>query len=175
MAYSSNLPTAEHLQTILRYNPETGDLVWLPRTSRRFNARFAGKSAGYVDAWGYTCIRFRDQMHKAHRVAWVITTGAWPVNQIDHINGNKSDNQWINLREATQSQNSCNVAPRSNNKTGITGVSWDNDRGKWFASICFDGRGLNLGRYDTVEEAISARSVAQIKHHGEFAYGGAKS
>jgi hypothetical protein len=98
------------------------------------------------------------------RLAWFYTTGAWPKDQIDHIDGNKSNNRFANLREATPSQNTQNQrrAMRTN-KLGILGVILA--RGKFRAQIWFDGKNKFLGYFATAEAAHAAYLAAKRKFH----------
>lgn len=87
---------------------------------------------------------------------------------IDHINHNRLDNRKSNLRICTQHQNSMNQGIRNDNTSGITGVHFDKSRDKWAAQIMYNGRQINLGRFNTKEEAIQARKNAEIEYFGEY-------
>ena len=106
---------------------------------------------------------------KAHRLAWFFVYGEWPQKQIDHINGNKSDNRISNLRLATASQNLSNKGITKSNTSGYKGVSFNRTKKKWMASIKVNKKSINLGYFLTPEEASEAYKAAAIKHHGEFA------
>lgn len=84
---------------------------------------------------------------------------------IDHKNHNTFDNRKSNLRECTQQQNSYNASLRIDNTSGIIGVSYRKDRGKWTARIHGDGRYLSLGCYDNIDEAIKARLKAELQYY----------
>jgi hypothetical protein len=64
-------------------------------------------------------------LYREHRLAWLYMTGEWPTHEIDHINGDRVDNRFCNLREATASENRWNSRKRVNNTSGYKGVSWD--------------------------------------------------
>ncbi len=87
---------------------------------------------------------------------------------IDHINGNKSDNRIDNLRLATFSENSWNAEKRSDNTSGHKGVSFDKRRGVWVAYINAYGKRKHLGRFYLIEDAYKAYEKASIDIHGEF-------
>lgn len=133
----------------------------------------AGSIAGYIDVNGYRCIQTCGRPYKAHRLAWFYVTGFMPSASqcIDHVNGKKADNRFANLRLATNSQNQANRGAPKNSTTGIKGVSWQPDRGKWYAKIMIDGRFKNLGRYATKEGAQAAYEIAAKERFGNFAYG----
>lgn len=87
---------------------------------------------------------------------------------VDHIYHNTTDNRKSQLRIASVSQNSMNTVKRKDNTSGVTGVSLDNNR--WSSQITCDGKLIHLGRFNTFEEAVSARKVAEEKYFGEYAY-----
>lgn len=159
---------------LLRYEPETGKLFWLPRPAEMFprerigkmwNARFANTEAfTSVHSNGYLQGAILGRMYRAHRVIWLIQTGQWPVDQIDHINGVRADNRWSNLREVSHGANLRNCAQRSNNSSGVTGVSWHRLNRKWAAQITIGGRKRHLGSFPTIEAAAAARAVASAQH-----------
>ncbi|MBK5242133.1 hypothetical protein [Clostridium sp.] len=86
----------------------------------------------------------------------------------DHKNRNKMDNKLNNLRAISASENEVNKRMQSNNTSGVTGVTWDKSRNKWKVMLNIYGKGHNLGRYDSLEDAIQIRRKAEIKYHGEF-------
>lgn len=93
---------------------------------------------------------------------WLLyMTGRYPENCTDHINGQRSDNRWENLREVTVAQNMKNMARAMNNTSGHQGISWCKRDKKWFAYIKTDGVMTNLGRHATIEAAIEARKTAE--------------
>ena len=154
--------TQQRLKEVLNYNPETGDFTWLNPTSFRVQV---GDTAGYrhktQDGKVYIQTSIDGVKHYGHRLAWFYMTGEFPAGQIDHINGDGTDNRWSNLRNVTHAANSKNQRLRSTNSSGVTGVHWSEDRGKWCASITVEGRTVSLGRHDTLEEAKDARLKAE--------------
>ena len=133
------------------------------------NTRYAGKPAGATNARGYLIIRVNYQIHPVHRIIWLLTTGAWPVGEIDHRNENKADNRWSNLREATHRENGCNRGANRNSALGVKGVHWRQDIKKYRARIMFAGHTYSLGHFDTVEEAHKAYGAAAARLHGDYA------
>ena len=93
----------------------------------------------------------------AHRLAWLYVHGVWPPHEVDHINGDRSDNRIANLRLATRQQNSENRhGAQSNSKTGLVGVSWHKRAGKWQAHIRVKGRTRYLGLFESTQDACMA-------------------
>jgi hypothetical protein len=161
--------TAEAAREILNYDPETGDFRWKVATGRRCKL---GDVAGWVNRERRTVrrkIAVNGNSYMAHRLAWLYMTGQWPEHEVDHINGDGTDNKWANLRSATSSQNLRNRGPQANNKTGFKGVCFDNTRGKFIATIKLHGKQTWLGMFATAELAHQAYCVAAKKMHGEFA------
>jgi hypothetical protein len=134
-----------------------------------FNSNYAGQVAGNVSKRGYISVGIDARSFLAHRVIWVLVTGEDPGNLLDHKDTDKSNNRWLNLRKATKQQNGCNRGVPANSKTGIKGVSWDQARNKFFASISLNGKTKALGRFDSADEARAAYAQAAKSLHGEFA------
>jgi hypothetical protein len=175
--------TSDIARTILDYCPDSGVMHWRLRSvdfsidgknsaasqQAAWNGRFAGKVAGYIDKQGYWSLHIFHRRYRAPRVAWLIMTGEWPAGDIDHINLNRSDDRWSNLRVATESENMANrLAPR-NNTSGFKGVSFDRKTKKWRAKITKNYSHHYLGAFDTPEAACAAYSKAAHELFGEFA------
>jgi hypothetical protein len=149
----SNQPDAAIIRTLLRYDDNTGQFHW--RINRTGGVK-AGASAGTVMKDGYRCIKILDRFYYAHRLAWVYVNGRWPSKQLDHINGIRLDNRIANLREANHSENQQNLSVgRRTSKSGLLGVRAADD-GRWRSSIMYQGRSVDLGTFDTKEEAHGA-------------------
>ena len=157
--------TAETVRELFTYNPENGELRWKVARQRISKGDIAGhinKSDGYR----YVCFNYHDIL--AARLIWLFMTGGWPKCQIDHKNRIRHDNRWINLREATNGQQTINqVRGRSN--TGVTGVWYDEKRNQYRVKIQVKGKEYTLGRYKTFEEAVEWRKLAEQEFYGEFA------
>lgn len=178
-----NLPPPDLLRQMIKYDPETGFLVWLERRAEMFNicpqgvdravkvfnSRYAGKRAfTSMCPRGYYKGKLFSQSEYAHRVAWCLYYGDWPVAEIDHINRCKSDNRICNLRSATASQNRCNRGAQSNSKTGVKGVFPSQTAGKWIAKIRIDGVQRHLGTFGSIYDAKREYQKAAISLHGGF-------
>ena len=153
--------TQRQLEKILRYSPETGVFVWVMKPNRRIRI---GGIAGWLEENGYVRIEICKCRYYAHRLAWLYMTGEWPKEQIDHINGVRSDNRWANLREATRFINAQNQRnPRADNVTGFLGVlPW---RNSFQARIGLRGKSHYLGTYHTAEQAHEAYLQAKRRLH----------
>lgn len=158
--------TQARLKELLVYDPETGEFHWIKRRKGVVIDGFCGR----ISIHGYREIGVDYALHRAHRLAYLYMTGEWPALDIDHINRDRSDNRWANLRLATPTENSGNQDLRTNNRTGLKGVYWDKSRNKWHAQIRIDGRKTNLGRFDTAAEAAAAHDKAALRAFGEFAH-----
>lgn len=156
----------ERLKELMHYNPDTGVFTWL---KSRGGAVKAGDIAGVLHHDGYILIKINGKIYLAHRLAWLYKTGCCPADMVDHINQNKADNRWCNLREATRSQNAQNTGLQVNNTSGVRGVDWCKQEGKWRVRCTLDGKRYNLGLYDDLKTAAAVASNARKKLYGEFA------
>ena len=154
--------TQEILKEQLTYNPETGLFTF----NKKKGGMPIGSIAGYVQKDGYVCISINGVQYKAHRLAWLYIHGAFPLEQLDHINLKKDDNRITNLRPATRSQNHMNRRVYSNNKLGLKGVHLAGT--KYRALIKKDGKQICLGLYKTAEEASKVFQEAARLMHGEY-------
>jgi hypothetical protein len=154
----------EHrLREVLDYDSKSGLFVWKIKLSDR---RPVGSIAGGKTKCGYTAIRIDGSSYLAHRLAWLYIRGVWPVNQIDHCNGNRLDNQIENLREATPSQNSQNEhAIRRNNTSGEPGVFWVPARKHWLVRLVVNGKRVYVGVSKDRNSAIIMKRAAKTKLH----------
>jgi HNH endonuclease len=168
--------TQDHLKSILDYDQDSGDFTWKIRPSshfkndnglRLYKSRYEEKKAGHIDSQGYKVININGKNFKAHRLAFLFMTGRMPFQQIDHINGIRNDNRWINLREATKAENLQNQkkAQSDNKSTGLLGASF-NKRKKYFQSrINVAGKQIYIGGFKTAQEAHEAYLQAKRKFH----------
>lgn len=153
--------TANELRTLLYYDPEVG--VFTRRTSNK-RGQNEGDIAGGIAANGYWVIRLGKHLYQAHRLAWLYVHGQWPLCDIDHRNGHRSDNRITNLRDVSNSENCQNArVPRKHNKSGFLGVHLHGE--KWLACISIEGRSTHLGLFETPEAAHTAYVTAKRRHH----------
>lgn len=158
--------TYEEARQILVYDTETGVLRWKVTMGGR---GLAGKEAGSLLTHNktgktYRRITVRRKRYKAHRVIYLLQTGAWPPDKIDHQNGDGADNRWENLRAATPEENSRNQRKSCTNMSGQTGVYWHKHHGKWAAQIMVHRRNIHLGYFTSKGDAVAARKKAEVEH-----------
>jgi len=163
--------TQDELKKRLHYDPASGAFSWLVSKAAWIKP---GHPAGYKKN-GYTQIRLDGTLYYAHRLAFLYMVGYIPAAQVDHINGNPSDNSWANLREATSQDNVRNCAISVNNTSGVTGVVWDKRKAKWMAKITVDYKEKFLGYFDDLNTAAATRKQAEALYgfhcnHGRKAH-----
>lgn len=164
--------THEQIVKFLRYSQDSGKFHWneRPDTSRGnriFNTRLANKEAGITCPRGYCYIKIRGYgLFSSSRLAWFYVNKNWPAEEIDHINGNPSDNRILNLREATRSENAANRGKHKNNKSGFKGVT--KHRNKWTACVRIRNKRYRLGSFETPELAYAAYLKKAHEVHKEF-------
>ena len=143
------------IRSYFDYDPNSGEL------SRK------GKVCGWLQQNGYIYVSIHGVEYRANRVIWFWMTGQWPTNDVDHENNKRSDNRWVNLRDATRSQNLINQGTKFNNKSGYKGVT---SRGNsHIVRLRINGIPVCFGSYPTALEAAKSYDQEAIKHHGQFA------
>jgi hypothetical protein len=181
----SSHPPIELLRRLLRLDPVTGKLYWLIRTPDLFrdtrrtaehacanwNSRYAGKEAfTSPDGMGYLQGRIFDKAYRAHVVVFALYHGRWPEFKIDHRDVNRSNNRPINLREASNRENSINRRKLKIASSIYTGVSWRKDTNRWSAyAQGEDRKQVSLGCFPDERSAAMARDAYASTHYGEFA------
>ncbi|ODB34396.1 hypothetical protein A9L43_26320 [Pseudomonas mosselii] len=151
--------TKSRLDELLSYDPESGDFTW---KVNRGTAK-AGSVIRRKNRHGYLVTAIDGKNFMLHRLAFICMGHPEPPDCVDHINGERSDNRWSNLRLATYTQNNRNQRLHSTNTSGIPGVMWD-QRKRWRAFAYLDGRYLALGRYHTLLDAAAARKSFESRH-----------
>lgn len=176
---NTDVADANLARALFDYDPETGIVRWkVDRFAGEYRGRQvarAGDVAGCkCPVHGYWKLSFKGRSRPAHKVIWLIVTGRWPAAEIDHINCDRADNRWANLRAATRAQNGQNRGANKRNTTGFKGVTYWPARKKYMAQIMANGVQKTLGYFDTPNEAHAAYCAAAAKLHGQFANFGAK-
>lgn len=146
----------------LHYDSDSGRFIW--RVARPGCS--VGASAGSVGSHGYVCIKLGRRSYRAHRLAWFLVHGEWPDGEIDHINGDKTDNRLCNLRVASRAENSQNrrMAHRDS-AHGMLGATWNRQHRKWQSKIVANKVRHHLGYFATCAEAHAAYMAAKALLH----------
>lgn len=158
MKDEADVITAARLRTVLRYDRETGVFTWRVSTGNRVKE---GAPAGHVMKRGYVRIRVDGRQYKAHRLAWLYVTGAWPKLTIDHENRVKNDNRFSNLVDVSQWQHNKNRPNSREVQSAHRGVYFV--PASWRSYILFNGKRQYLGAFQTEEDAVQAQRAATLE------------
>ena len=162
------LITHDELIRTLSYDESTGVFRWLVN---RKKAK-VGNIAGSKCTNGYLKFTINGKCYLAHRVAWFYVKGKWPDDEIDHINCIKTDNRICNLREASRNENSWNKKIQQNNASGVKGVYWCKEVGKWRAMCRVNGTKYSIGFFSDINDAAIALRNYRNKNHKNFSRNG---
>lgn len=156
-----------NLMISMTYDPSTGLFV----RRIRCGTKPAGTIAGTINNVGYTMIQVRGGMYLAHRLAVFYMTGSWPIYQIDHINGRRLDNRWVNLRDVSQDDNSRNHGGQPSRRLHLyRGVKLikGSKINPWMARGMINREEIYLGVFPTQEDAFAARVKWEKEMFGEM-------
>lgn len=129
----------------------------------------ARPSLGYKHHTGYWFLTIDGREYSFHRVVYAYVHGLWPDHEIDHINGDRSDNRFPNLRPASPLENARNAGTRGDNSSGYKGVVWEGrNGGGWIARIQINGRRIYIGRFSQIEVAAEAYKAASARLFRDF-------
>lgn len=145
------------IKSSFTYDPNTGNLFWATQPASKIKI---GDKAGTLSKKGYLTVKLLGKMHLVHRIIWLLSYGAWPEDQVDHINGIRDDNRLENLRAVSGQENQRNRRLSCKNKTGVSGVILLKS-GQYRAVIRVCGILKHLGQFATLEEAASAKAEAE--------------
>ena len=146
------------------FNLVDGELIYKVRTNPR---TLVGAKAGNTSGAGYLSVKLAGKRHYIHRLVWLYTTGEWPSTELDHIDGDKLNNRFSNLRQASRMENLRNSRLQANSTSGYRGVT-RLVGGKWQAQANVAGKYVYLGSYATALEASMAYETFAKANHGEF-------
>ena len=152
----------EEVVRLLDYDEFTGIFTWKTRPNRRIKV---GSEAGTVkvdrNGKSYRYVQVNGRKYYCHRLAWLILTGEFPEDQIDHIDGNGLSNASSNLRAVSNAENGKNQRKPVTNTSGVIGVHWYKPYAKWMAYIKLNGRRKHLGYFDDFADAVAVRKKAE--------------
>ena len=140
------------------YSPITGEIRHRWATANKHK----GDLATYSHSEGYLSVLVSKKELLAHRVIWFIQTGEWPI-QIDHIDHDRTNNRWLNLRNVQSRINQLNTSKKRNNTSGVNGVR-KLPSGRFWAYIMVNRKQIGLGSFATLEEASAARKLADAQY-----------
>jgi hypothetical protein len=160
---ANNILTQNQVRNLFEYRD--GELFWKVFTSP---SAPIGSKVGHLASDGYIQTHIKRKFYRNHRIIFLYHHGYLP-QYIDHIDGNRSNNQIENLREATKHQNGCNTKINKNNTSGVKGVSWHKKTKKWYVRVSIHRKSISIGYYDSLEDAKIAMIEARNKHHGKYA------
>ncbi|MDU5780714.1 MAG: HNH endonuclease [Pantoea sp.] len=156
--------TQQRLKEVAHYDSATG--IFTSRVRR--GKIHPGDTLGTLCCYGYVIIKIDYVRYRAQRLAVLYMTGRWPEGVSDHINRDRSDNRWENIRVCNKAENNRNRSLAKNNTSGATGVVFDKRWGKWQVRIEAHGVRATFGYYKDFELAELVAREARHKYHGEF-------
>lgn len=160
---SNPLPPYDYIDSLLSYNPATGEIWWKVARGKRVKA---GDTAGCIDdSTGYRRIRIDGVRFLASRIAWLIHYGEDPGGmEVDHVNHDRLDNRIANPRLVPHKGNLQNQSIPGNNTSGVLGASWRKQANKWVSRIRVNGKKLHLGLFTALDAAAQARKAADREY-----------
>jgi hypothetical protein len=159
--------TKEYLHSLFDY--KDGQLIWkVQKANRTQIGSVAGWANRDIHGQQYMNVELDGKSYKVHRIVFVYHHGYMP-KRIDHIDGNRFNNNIENLREVTASQNALNSKFRRSNTSGSKNVFFDNRSNKWRVQLRINGRSKSFGAYDNLELADLVATEARDKFHGAYA------
>lgn len=147
------------LKELLHYDPETGVWTWLSKNGTKRPQ--AGSVSNQGRSAGYRRITIDGESYYSSHLVFLYMIGEFPKEEIDHIDRDRGNDRWINLRKTNHIKNCQNRGNRNDNKSGYPGVSYNKQYGKWKADITVDKQRIYLGKFHTLEDAIAARKFAE--------------
>lgn len=151
------------LKELFDYDEITGIVVWKKSRSPRIKI---GSPVKYTNKFGYIQVRLEGKLWMLHRLIWLMQTGTFPKGEIDHIDGNRSNNAWSNLRDVSKFKNMQNRRRADkDSKTGVLGVTFDKQRNKYRAQLTMNGKKVLNKIFNTVEEASNAYKQAKENYY----------
>ena len=155
--------TQDQVKDLFEYRD--GELYWKISLAHKIKIN---DMAGSINNGGYKRVGVNNKDYLNHRLIFLMHYGFLPA-EIDHIDGNKVNNNIENLREATRSENNCNVRTRADNTSGVKGVCWHKRDKKWQVRVTVNGKEKHFGIYHDIEVAKFIAETMRYKYHGKFA------
>lgn len=156
--------TQKRLRELFDYNEETGLFTRISPV-RKANV---GDVAGAKAKNGYITISVDCKRYYAHRLAFIYMTGECPKT-VDHIDRNRQNNKWSNLRASSSKLQEANKEKCQGKTSKYKGVHFNRNLGKYIARIKVDGKGIHLGCFHDEDDAARAYNAAAINEFGKYA------
>jgi hypothetical protein len=159
-----SLLNQELLKELVNYDPNTGVFAWKkirPGVS-------SSKKFGSLKPSGYIVVLINKKLYRLHRLAWLYMTGEWPENEIDHINGNKADNRFCNIRKATKAENNWNKKVRKDSTTGVKNVLYYPKYQSYYVRITANKIAHSFGPFKTKDQAALVAKEKRAEIHKNF-------
>jgi len=160
---TAQILTQEEVLKVLKY--KDGNLYRTQVTSKRTNPN---KPAGGINKQGYFCIQLGKKMYLNHRLIFLMHYGYLP-EFIDHIDGNRLNNNIENLRASTRAENNRNAKLRKDNTSGVKGVNWHSQANKWQVMLMVNKKHKNYGLFDSLDDAKKQAEQVRNEKHLSFA------
>lgn len=151
--------TQELITKLFHYDEETGVFKRVGRLKSNGEITSCDFIGSATSTHGYLQYTVKNKTYDVHRLIFLYMEGIFPENDIDHIDGNRLNNVWSNLRKVTRSENLRNVGKKTENKYGTTGIGFIESSGKWRVFI---GSHHKAG-FDSIEDAIEYRKKKEIE------------
>lgn len=156
--------TQEILKKYVSYDPDTGHFT-SNKCSKYCNKSLGERVGTLHKSKGYRYLTIEGRTYREQRAAFLYMTGNWPIQQVDHINGIKDDNRWVNLRDVDAATNCHNRGMYKNNKSGQRGVVWQKNTSKWQVLCRIRGVQYYKGLYENLDDAIDVAKAVYAEHH----------
>lgn len=164
MAKNNSTLSQARLKELLHYDPDTGVFTWKVKSAYNIEIGNVTGCVTILSGKKYIVIRVIGKLYLAHRLAWLYMTGSFPIDEIDHADGNGINNIFKNLSSVTHLKNHKNIRLHVRNTSGINGVSWHSENKRWRARIKVNYKNISLGCFTDIKDAIKARKNADIKY-----------
>jgi hypothetical protein len=142
-----------NLLSLFSYNPLSGKFY------NKHNQEIGTKTKR-----GYVVIHLNKKLYYAQILAYLHQEGHFPKHFLTFKDGNPQNLRYSNIEEVSKTCIARRITLRSTNTSGVTGVTFCNQTGKWKAYIYVNGKNRYQGRYDYFEEAVMARYLAEEKY-----------
>lgn len=153
--------TEADLKRYFTYNPVTGEFRRILRRDSWGNEKPVNELITGTNNRGYRWVKINKHVHLVHRLIVLYMTGEHPRGEVDHIDGDRLNNCWVNLRDTNPFENSRNQGNRVDNTSGCRGITFNSRSMKWVARISHGGTRYSLGYHDNIDDAIAARKEAE--------------